>query len=114
MPIPERSHTRLSLRDPAAILGCLLGGAVGDALGAPVEFLAWEQIRQQFGECGLRASHFLGLIHGSDAIPACWLDKLELREVIEQVARDLSEVPACYRGGASDAEEAIRGRYPGW
>ncbi len=361
MPIPERSHTRQSLRDPAAILGCLLGGAVGDALGAPVEFLAWEQIRQQFGECGivdfvpaygqlgaitddtqmmlftaegllrahvrgaadegrtlgaihqallrwlltqgeraatkvgtdgwlfaerrlwsrrapgntclsaLRASHqfgelaandskgcggvmrvapcaffpaafdtaaesshlthghptgyqaaglfadilariwaegislaeatrasltihgdkpgmeetrqiveqvlglheeglrptprrierlgggwvaeealaiglwcalaadsleqgivwavnhsgdsdstgliaghFLGLIHGSDAIPACWLDKLELREVIEQVARDLSEVPACYRGGASDAEEAIRGRYPGW
>ncbi len=40
-------------RSPDAILGCLLGGAVGDALGAPVEFLAWAQIRQQFGECGI-------------------------------------------------------------
>lgn len=34
--------------------GCLLGGAVGDALGAPVEFMSLTAIRQQFGEDGIR------------------------------------------------------------
>jgi ADP-ribosylglycohydrolase len=33
--------------------GCLLGGAVGDALGAPVEFHTLEQIRGQFGQEGI-------------------------------------------------------------
>lgn len=31
------------------IKGCLLGGAVGDALGAPVEFLEWPAIEAKFG-----------------------------------------------------------------
>ena len=34
--------------------GCLLGGAVGDALGAPVEFLSLAQIEQQFGPAGIQ------------------------------------------------------------
>ena len=33
--------------------GCLLGGAVGDALGAPVEFMSLEEIRAQFGRAGI-------------------------------------------------------------
>ncbi|HTS02622.1 MAG TPA: ADP-ribosylglycohydrolase family protein [Thermoanaerobaculia bacterium] len=33
--------------------GCLLGGAVGDALGAPVEFLRLSEIRERFGPGGL-------------------------------------------------------------
>jgi ADP-ribosylglycohydrolase len=33
--------------------GCLLGGAIGDALGAPVEFLSLGQIRQRFGPAGV-------------------------------------------------------------
>lgn len=33
--------------------GCLLGGAVGDALGAPVEFLSDAQIRARFGPDGI-------------------------------------------------------------
>jgi len=33
--------------------GCLLGGAVGDALGAPIEFMTLEQIRLKFGNAGL-------------------------------------------------------------
>jgi ADP-ribosylglycohydrolase len=33
--------------------GCLLGGAVGDALGAPVEFLTWERIRERYGPAGI-------------------------------------------------------------
>jgi ADP-ribosylglycohydrolase len=33
--------------------GCLLGGAVGDALGWPVEFLKLQEIRNRFGEAGV-------------------------------------------------------------
>lgn len=33
--------------------GCLLGGAIGDALGAPVEFDDWASIRARFGNRGL-------------------------------------------------------------
>ena len=32
--------------------GCLLGGAVGDALGAPVEFMRRKQILEKFGPEG--------------------------------------------------------------
>ncbi|MGE6384750.1 ADP-ribosylglycohydrolase family protein [Pseudomonas sp. NPDC078416] len=35
------------------IKGCLLGGAVGDALGAPVEFLAWTDIKKAYGVNGI-------------------------------------------------------------
>lgn len=41
-----------SLRD--RIVGSLLGGAVGDALGAPVEFMSLATIRSQFGPGGIR------------------------------------------------------------
>jgi len=34
--------------------GCLLGGAVGDALGAPVEFLDLDEIVSAYGEAGIR------------------------------------------------------------
>jgi len=34
-------------------IGCLLGGAVGDALGAPVEFLSMEEIRRRYGDAGI-------------------------------------------------------------
>lgn len=33
--------------------GCLLGGAVGDALGAPVEFMRREEILRRFGASGI-------------------------------------------------------------
>lgn len=34
-------------------VGCLLGGAVGDALGAPVEFMTMEEIRRRYGPAGI-------------------------------------------------------------
>ena len=37
-----------------AIAGCLLGGAVGDALGAPVEFGSWATISAAYGPGGIR------------------------------------------------------------
>ncbi len=36
------------------IRGCLLGGAVGDALGAPVEFSSLDEIHERFGPRGIR------------------------------------------------------------
>ncbi|MDG4820699.1 ADP-ribosylglycohydrolase family protein [Asanoa sp. WMMD1127] len=37
----------------ARVRGCLLGGAIGDALGNPVEFLSIHRIRERFGQEGL-------------------------------------------------------------
>ena len=34
------------------IRGCLIGGAVGDALGYPVEFLSWNYIVKHYGKYG--------------------------------------------------------------
>jgi ADP-ribosyl-[dinitrogen reductase] hydrolase len=40
------------LDDRARVLGCLLGGAAGDALGAPIEFMSLREIRGRFGPDG--------------------------------------------------------------
>jgi ADP-ribosylglycohydrolase len=40
-------------RSRDAFRGCLLGGAVGDALGAPVEFMSLAQIRNEHGRAGV-------------------------------------------------------------
>lgn len=32
------------------MLGCLLGGAIGDALGAPIEFMSLSEIQQKYGK----------------------------------------------------------------
>ena len=34
--------------------GCLLGGAIGDALGAPVEFMSLDRIMRKFGPEGIQ------------------------------------------------------------
>ena len=38
----------------SAAAGCLLGGALGDALGYEIEFDSWSRIRARFGEAGLQ------------------------------------------------------------
>jgi ADP-ribosylglycohydrolase len=43
----------LGATDPGRFRGCLLGGAVGDALGAPVEFTGLAEIRRRFGPDGM-------------------------------------------------------------
>ena len=43
-------------------LGCILAGAVGDALGARVEFNTIESIRKQFGPAGTTGYSGLGMI----------------------------------------------------
>jgi ADP-ribosylglycohydrolase len=32
--------------------GCLVGGAIGDAFGSPVEFLQYSDIRNKYGKAG--------------------------------------------------------------
>jgi ADP-ribosyl-[dinitrogen reductase] hydrolase len=45
---PKNHHSRQS-----RIRGCLLGGAVGDALGAPIEFMDIHEIRRRYGSAGV-------------------------------------------------------------
>ena len=40
-------------KDRNRCLGCLLGLAVGDALGAPGEFLSLSEIKRRFGNDGI-------------------------------------------------------------
>ncbi len=35
------------------VRGCLTGGALGDAIGGPVEFMTWSTIRQHYGDSGV-------------------------------------------------------------
>ena len=36
------------------LIGCLLGGAIGDAMGYPVEFMRYADIARYFGGAGVR------------------------------------------------------------
>lgn len=47
----DDTHLRSRIR------GCLLGGALGDALGAPVEFMPISEIRAEFGPEGITELH---------------------------------------------------------
>ncbi|RCW40812.1 ADP-ribosylglycohydrolase [Halopolyspora algeriensis] len=51
--VPARNADGASPDRPARILGCLLGGAVGDALGYAIEFEPIEVIRRKYGGAGL-------------------------------------------------------------
>ena len=55
----ERRERRLTIAGPVRVRsrfqGCLLGGAVGDALGAPVEFMKRDAILRRFSAEGITA-----------------------------------------------------------
>ena len=58
--LQQEQHALQTVRQPdggshtARVLGCILGGAVGDAFGYAVEFDRWDRIRQPHGPEGLR------------------------------------------------------------
>ena len=67
---------------------------------------------------GLIAGHLLGAMQGRAAIPARWLDLLELREVMEDMADDLATAGDWRMGDwddpeASAEEDYYTERYPG-
>ena len=43
----------INKRTPEHFKGCMIGGAIGDALGAPIEFMSMDQIRSKLGYQGL-------------------------------------------------------------
>jgi ADP-ribosylglycohydrolase len=51
----QQSQKTPSLTLHDRVLGCLLGGACGDALGAPVEFLSLHEIQGRYGHGGITA-----------------------------------------------------------
>ncbi len=53
--------------------GCLAGGAIGDALGAPVEFMSYDKILQRYGENGLS-----GLLFAQDTNYALITDDTQM------------------------------------
>ncbi|MFM8857308.1 MAG: ADP-ribosylglycohydrolase family protein, partial [Actinomycetota bacterium] len=66
---------------------------------------------------GSITGNLLGVAHGVDAIPAEWLNELELREVIEEVADDLCDFPG-WQISDYDSEEGgltdrVWRKYPG-
>ncbi|EOZ4878956.1 ADP-ribosylglycohydrolase family protein [Pseudomonas aeruginosa] len=66
---------------------------------------------------GMITGHLLGIQLGCSSIPERWLASLELREVIEQIAVDIDDVPRVYAGECGEYrihDEQISQRYPGW
>jgi ADP-ribosylglycohydrolase len=64
---------------------------------------------------GAIAGNILGALLGVDAIPPRWLDGLELRDAITQIAIDLDAYPDWRVASHLDAPDtAILERYPGW
>lgn len=49
----EREAEPKPFFNQSRVLGCLLGGAIGDALGAPIEFLSFKRIEELYGKGGI-------------------------------------------------------------
>ena len=62
---------------------------------------------------GLIAGHWLGAQYGAAAIPARWFDRLELRQVIVQIAEDVERIPREYCGYDGEFDQQIELAYPG-
>ncbi len=90
----------MSRRVEAYFQGCLLAGAVGDALGAPVEFMSIDRIRSEFGETGLtdyaEAYGRLGAITDDTQMTLFTAEGLILSKVRQEYAGDQGIIDAGY------------------
>ena len=109
-------------------LGCLLGGAVGDALGAPVEFMSREEIIIRFGPKGITryASAYggLGTITDDTQMTLFTAEGL-LRGYVRLASRGICNVTSVVAGAylrwlqtqqerPGDQFDDIDGIYSGW
>lgn len=62
---------------------------------------------------GLVVGHLLGAQHGAAAIPGRWLERLELHQVIAQVAEDIERILREYCGVGGEFDQQIELAYPG-
>lgn len=92
----------------ARVRGCLLGGAIGDALGSPVEFLSLAGIRRAHGERGVR-----GLTADEDGVAGRVTDDTQMTLfTAEGLIRAHSRAMARGIGGAETA--VVRHAYLRW
>ncbi|MCJ7453727.1 MAG: ADP-ribosylglycohydrolase family protein, partial [Steroidobacteraceae bacterium] len=84
-------------------LACLLGGAIGDALGYRVEFKSLAEIRREHGEEGIRLAAAGGVLEVSDDTQMT----LFTLEGMQRAARDGVTLPG-------PLNDAIRAAYRDW
>ncbi|MET9437506.1 ADP-ribosylglycohydrolase family protein [Streptomyces sp. NPDC006551] len=89
------------------VRGCLLGGAIGDALGNPVEFLSLEAMRRTHGEYGLT-----GMVPDTDGVIGRVTDDTQMtlftaEGLIRARARSVSK-------GAGETTACVQHAYRRW
>lgn len=81
-------------------IGCLLGGAVGDALGAPIEFIGINQIHDHFGKAGVtrfeKAYGRIGAITDDTQMALFTAEGLILSRVRNEYSEENLTIPAIY------------------
>lgn len=81
-------------------IGCMLGGAVGDALGAPAEFLGIDEIRRRHGKSGItrfeKAYGRKGAITDDTQMALFTAEGLILSKVRKEYAQGDLVIPALY------------------
>jgi ADP-ribosylglycohydrolase/protein-tyrosine phosphatase len=89
-------------------LGCLLGGALGDALGYRIEFMRWPEISQRHGPQGIRLAAAGGtLVVSDDTQMTLFTLEGQLRAL-----RDGSSITAAVREAYRDWYRTQRHRQP--
>lgn len=63
---------------------------------------------------GLIAGHLLGLMYGLNSIPDHWLQYIELKDAVSDMAQDLIEVPLRCMEQGEDLDDEIFDQYPGF
>lgn len=109
--VPQRGGFNAQLERGGRVIerfrGCLLGHALGDALGAPVEFRSRSEILRAYGPDGIRAPEPWG---GHPA--GSYTDDTQLTLA---TAEALLDAAAAWHAGAGDeTNEALYARYLEW
>ncbi|MFI1399819.1 ADP-ribosylglycohydrolase family protein [Streptomyces sp. NPDC020681] len=92
----------------ARIRGCLVAGAVGDALGNPVEFLSLDAIRRTYGEHGVT-----GLVPDAEGVTGRITDDTQMTLfTVEGLVRARARAASKGTGGAETA--CVRNAYQRW
>lgn len=83
------------------VRGCVLGGAVGDALGAPIEFFSLDRIRERYGPAGVtglvpNGGGEIGLITDDTQMTLFTLEGL-LRADVRSTQRGTCHIPSVIR-----------------
>ncbi len=96
--LPTEPAARRALRESCR--GAVVGGAIGDAMGHPTEFLKMAAIRQRYGPEGVRGFELYWNVQGKRFSP--YTDDTQMAE---QVLRTLLEARAA---GVADVEATMR------